>query len=149
MPEHPLTTLSPTWRVLKRAQYEAFEFSLYDDDILVRNGSYADPENHEYRVTVEDSLPVHCTCPADARYAGPCKHRVAVAIRRPVLDAVRTMQLVADGGTPPQSDTEPETEIEETTCEYGCEEHPDAFPSWECVRTGRRSLPGGETPDRE
>lgn len=145
MKEHPLTILSPNRRVLKRAQYEAFEFSLYEDDILVRNESYADPENHEYRVIVEDGLPTHCTCPADARYPGPCKHRVAVAIRRPVLDAVRTMQLVADGGVPPRTDTEPETD--ETPCEYGCDEHPEAFPCWECVRTGRRSLPGEEEPE--
>lgn len=140
MTEHLLTTLSPSQRVLKRAQYEAFEFSLYEGDVLVRNGSHADPENHEYRVSVDDGLPVNCTCPANSKYAGPCKHRVAVAIRRPILDAVQTMQIVSDGGIVPQVDGGSDTE--ESRCEYGCEEYPKLFPCWECVWTGRRSLSG-------
>src|SRR6056297_4311362 len=94
----PLANLETTNRVRKRAQYEAFEFELRDGDICVRNGSYADPENHEYTVRVEDDLPTACTCPADATYSGACKHRVAVALRQPILDAVRHHQLLADGG---------------------------------------------------
>ncbi|AZH24780.1 SWIM zinc finger family protein [Haloplanus aerogenes] len=84
---HPLTQLDVSTRVLKRAQYEAFEFTLEPDGVRVRNGSYADPENHEYLVRVADGLPISCTCPADARFAGACKHRLAVAIRRPILTA--------------------------------------------------------------
>ncbi|MFC7079534.1 SWIM zinc finger family protein [Halorussus caseinilyticus] len=94
----PLARLKTTNRVRKRFQYEAFEFELRDDDICVRNGSYADPENHEYTVRIEDDLPTACTCPADAKYSGACKHRVAVALRQPILDAVRHHQLLADGG---------------------------------------------------
>lgn len=44
--------LKPTNRALKRAHYEAFEFSLLDGDVHVRNESHLDPSNHEYRVTV-------------------------------------------------------------------------------------------------
>ena len=37
MTQTVLERLSPTNRVLKRAQYEAFAFSLYDGDVLIRN----------------------------------------------------------------------------------------------------------------
>ena len=84
----------PTNRVLKRAQYEAFEFLLFDGDILVRNESYADPSNHEYRVTIADGFPTVCECPADATYEGPCKHRVAVGIRPKILDLFRQMKTI-------------------------------------------------------
>ena len=95
---HPLARLEFSSRVRKRAQYEAYEFTLTTDGVRVRNTSYADPENHEYHVAVEDGLPVACTCPADRKFEGACKHRVAVAIRRPVLDACVERQAVADGG---------------------------------------------------
>ncbi|WP_132061009.1 SWIM zinc finger family protein [Halorussus amylolyticus] len=84
-----LARLETTSRVRKRAQYEAFEFELQDDDVRVRNRSHANPEDHEYIVRIEDDLPTACTCPADVKYSGACKHRVAVAIRQPILDAVR------------------------------------------------------------
>lgn len=112
-----LRQLDATTRVLKRAQYECFEFSLASDGIQVRNASYADPENHEYTVRVHDGVPTTCTCPADARYDGACKHRVAVAIRGPVLAAAIDATIAADGSgdsvdkqrgtiasTPPESD---------------------------------------------
>jgi len=99
----PLARLETTSRVRKRAQYEALEFELRDGDVRVRNGSYADPENHEYTVRVEDDLPTACTCPADAKYSGACKHRVAVALRRPILGAIRHHQLLTDGGETVQS----------------------------------------------
>lgn len=95
--EHPpLAHLDPTNRVLSRAQYEAFDFSLLDGDLLVRNVSYPDPANHEYRIAVVDGLPVSCECPADATYHEPCKHRVAVAIRPKLLDLAMAMQAVTD-----------------------------------------------------
>lgn len=75
-------------RILKRAQYEALVFSWLDGDVQVRNESHADPDNHEYVVRVEGGEPVACTCPADTQYDYPCKHRVALAIRRPVLEFV-------------------------------------------------------------
>ncbi|MFC5971387.1 SWIM zinc finger family protein [Halomarina salina] len=97
MTTHPLDRLSTTARILKRAQYEAFAFSLLaDGDVLVRNESYANPSDHEYRVRVRDGLPVACPCPADERYEHACKHRVALAVRRPVLDTARAARAVTD-----------------------------------------------------
>nr|WP_237560574.1 SWIM zinc finger family protein [Halostella litorea] len=138
-----------TKRVIKRAQYEAFEFSIEAEGVRVRNGSHADPENHEYLVTVEDGLPSDCECPANAAYDGACKHRVAVAIRNPVLDAAIDRQVAADGGVPTKepSATPESTETDRmaegpTDCE--CSELSTDFPCWECVRTGYRSLSNDE-----
>jgi len=58
-----LDSLEPTNRVLKRAQYEAFEFSLLDGDIRVRNESHQNPADHEYRVTVVDGVPAAWSVP--------------------------------------------------------------------------------------
>ncbi len=149
----PLANLETTSRVRKRAQYEAFEFELRNGDVRVRNGSYADPENHEYTVRIEDDLPTACTCPADAKYSGTCKHRVAVALRQPILDAVRHHQLRADGGETVQptnqsrdheEDSEEQAETDEPDCD--CADLSSDFPCWECYRTGpdrtgRRDLP--------
>ncbi|QLH79827.1 SWIM zinc finger family protein [Halosimplex rubrum] len=147
---HPLERLAFPTRVVKRAQYEAFEFSLVDDGVLVRNESHADPSDHEYLVTVADGLPTACTCPADDHYEGACKHRVAVAIRRPLLAAATAaadaQSVAADGGRVPSSvaDTpdspsaqdEPAAPTDET-----CADCIGEFPCWECVRTGRKELP--------
>mgnify|MGYP006286582949 CR=1 FL=1 len=92
MTQSLLERLSPTNRVLKRAQYEAFAFSLYDGDILIRNESHLDPADHEYRVTVVDGIPESCECPADERF-----DRTAIAIRPTILDVATQMQLVDDG----------------------------------------------------
>jgi len=125
-------------RVLKRAQYEAFELSLFEGDIIVRNASHANPSEHEYRITIQDGRPTKCSCPADANYKGACKHRVGVAIRRPVLEAASEMQVLTDGGRPPVPQFDAlETDGEECAC---ADLHED-FPCWECVRTGKRSLP--------
>ncbi|WP_256392037.1 SWIM zinc finger family protein [Natronoarchaeum rubrum] len=145
-----LARLETTNRVRKRAQYEAFEFSVDQEGVLIRNGSYADPENHEYLVTVTDGLPTDCECPANANYDGACKHRVAVAIRRPVLDALENLRqtqkphsaLLTDGGS--QADTadggeQGEDNAADPACD--CAALPEGFPCWECVRTGRRELP--------
>lgn len=75
-------------RTLKRAQYEAFAFEWVDGDVRVRNESYADPTNHEYLVQIDAGRPIACSCPADAKYDNPCKHRVALSIRRPILQFV-------------------------------------------------------------
>jgi hypothetical protein len=77
---NPLSKLSFTKKVAKRAQYEAFEFTLVPEGVGVRNGSHANPEEHEYLVTIGEGTPQTCTCPVNARFAGACKHRVAVAI---------------------------------------------------------------------
>jgi len=146
----PLARLKTTSRVRKRAQYEALEFELQNGDVRVRNGSYADPENHEYTVRVEDDLPTACTCPADAKYTGACKHRVAVALRRPILDAVRHQQFLTDGGkmVRPSNlshdyeenfEEVAEAETDEPDCD--CADLSSDFPCWECYRTGRRDFP--------
>lgn len=87
-----------TNRVLKRAQYEAFTFTIGADGVIVRNESHADPDNHEYQVTVTHGKPVDCECPADDHYESACKHRVAVAIRKPVMEAMTQRQMATDGG---------------------------------------------------
>ncbi|MDS0300967.1 SWIM zinc finger domain-containing protein [Halogeometricum sp. S1BR25-6] len=126
----------PTSRVLKRAQYEAFAFSVLDGDIRVRNESHENPANHEYRVSVVDGIPATCECPADAAYEGPCKHRVAIAIRSRILELVTKVQVVADGGTTANDRCEP---AESDQCD--CDKLDDEFPCWNCVRTGRKTLP--------
>ncbi len=140
MTQTALERLDPTNRVLKRAQYEAFEFSLCDGDVLVRNESHLRPTDHEYRVTVIDGIPTTCECPADEHFDGPCKHRTAVAIRSRILDVATQMQLVADGGITTERTLckkENKTRVRECDCQYLS----DDFPCWECVKTGRRDLP--------
>ena len=132
MPEVPLETLDPTNRVLKRAQYEAFDFSLLDGDVRVRNESHQGSANYDYRVSVVDGVPTACECPADAAYDGPCKHRVAVTIRPRILDIATKVQTVADGGVAAVAQEDDE--------ECDCDELDD-FPCWHCVETGRRELP--------
>ncbi|MBX0298306.1 SWIM zinc finger family protein [Haloarcula nitratireducens] len=152
---HPLAKLQFSKRVAKRAQYEALDISLCSDEVLVRNESHANPKDHEYTVTVEDGVPVACTCPADARFDGACKHRVAVAIRRPLLDALACQRageplIVSDGGQP-QPGAGDEVSSEETvgsgaksaTADETVEECDDcrpAFPCWECYKAGRVDL---------
>jgi SWIM zinc finger. len=99
---HPLKRLEYSRRVLKRAQYEAFEFSLVDGDIRVRNASHVDPAAHEYRVRIDDEHPVACTCPFDTRADTACKHRIAVAIRPKLLDAATTMHTLIETRSRPQ-----------------------------------------------
>ena len=95
---HPLFQLEFTRRTAKRAQYEAFEYTLTPTGVRVRNCSHANPDEHEYLVTVENGIPTACECPASQYYEGACKHQVAVAIRRPLVQALSDQQLVTDGG---------------------------------------------------
>ncbi|WP_324665391.1 SWIM zinc finger family protein [Haloarcula sediminis] len=149
---HPLEHLEFSKRVAKRAQYEALDISICETDILVRNESHANPEDHEYTVSIDEGIPVSCTCPADARFDGACKHRVAVAIRRPLLDTLQSMKrgeppLAADGGLSASqagkdhtSDTSPAptdsvTEFLDRDSEE-CSECLSDFPCWGCYRTG-------------
>lgn len=153
MSQCTLAQLDASSRVCKRAQYEAFEFEVGDGGVLVRNNSHEVPSEHEYVVTITDGVPSSCECPADERFDGACKHRVAVAIREPVLDAAVAEQVAADGGTvepaaghadvPDQdaeSQTEESTENEAEACSE-CAGLSGDFPCWECVRTGRREIP--------
>ncbi|MBC9987959.1 SWIM zinc finger family protein [Haloferax sp. AS1] len=124
----------PPVRVLKRAQYEAFAFELLDGDVRVRNESYADPTAHEYRVRIRNGVPDSCSCPADTSGDGPCKHRVAVAIRPRILELAVQMRVVADGGSPPNGDDD----TPDLPCE--CEQLSEALPCWNCVDAGWRDL---------
>lgn len=162
---HPLTYLEFTTRVTKRAQYEAFEFSLHVEagGVLVRNESYADPEHHEYLVTVTDGLPTGCECPANERYEGACKHRVAVGIRPAICSTLARCDrdvpepVIADGGpqtttSKPSQESERATETEkgremereantdEPDDDCACADLTAGFPCWECYRTGRREF---------
>ncbi|WP_114578478.1 SWIM zinc finger family protein [Saliphagus sp. LR7] len=103
MPAHPLDRLETTERTLRRAQYEAFEFELVEQGVLVRNASHENPSKHEYLVRIDDGLPDSCTCPADEHHQGACKHRVAVAIRSHVLEPACDIQRVRDHSARPVS----------------------------------------------
>jgi hypothetical protein len=88
MSANVLRELEVSPEVAKRAQYEGFEFELEAPGlVLVRNTNWPNPEDHEYRVNVIDGVPKVCECPADMHHDGACKHRVAVAIWLPVLNA--------------------------------------------------------------
>jgi len=95
-------------------------------------------------------VPTDCTCPANAHYEGACKHRVAVAIRRPLVDAVMVdTELAADGGLIDESRrddavADPDGIAASATDETDCADCLAEFPCWECVRTGRRGLSGME-----
>ena len=135
---HPLEHLAfPIW-VAKRAQYDAFEVSVTEASVCVRNCSHDEPAEHESVASVADGVPAVCECLADERFDGACKHRVAVAIRTPVM----AKSVAADGGVDEEVISESDSDVEDGTpddCE--CGELPGAFPCWECVRTGRRTLP--------
>jgi len=165
-----LDQLEVSIRPLKRAQYEAFDFRVTDGGVVVRNGSHANPDDHVYTVTVANGVPSVCTCPADEHGDGACKHRLAVAIREPVLNAAvaRAGDTRCDddidespdadpdddgdpGATPvPVADgtgrTVPSTEAPAAAAETGrlldcsCPDDPDGFPCWPCVRDGCRTL---------
>lgn len=94
-----LDQLNLTTRVLKRAQYEAFEFSLFDGDVIVRNESHSNPDDHEYRISIVDGVPTTCECLADQHSDGPCKHRVAVAIRPLIIESATAMRAATAEAT--------------------------------------------------
>ena len=102
MNTNALSELQPDATTAKRAQYEAFEFALESPGhIRVTNGSYGDEsDDHTYTVAVDNGVPTSCECPADTYGSGACKHRVAVAIRAPVLEAATGSQrdVATDGG---------------------------------------------------
>ena len=138
---------------IKRSQWEAFEFTLEAPGIVtVRIDGTAATENHTYRVNVENGVPVACECPADTYQDGACKHRVAIAIREPVLEAARESEneherpepsrAVADGGEVLEA-TE-DGDDDPNACENGqvgcCGPDGDDLPCFECYRTGEGPL---------
>ncbi|MFC4407981.1 SWIM zinc finger family protein [Haloarchaeobius iranensis] len=139
MSKSALEVLESDEQVEKRAQWEAFEFTvLGDGDVEVLNGSHEDADDHTYTVHVEGSVPSDCTCPAWEYQPGACKHMVAVAIREPVLEAAnRELPVRADGGTVTlESFTTEDTD--EDVC--WCDDH--SMPCFDCYNDGRRDLPG-------
>ena len=105
MSRNALAALEHSGKTLKRAQYEGFEFSIESPgSVRVTNASYgAEKDDHSYLVDVDDGVPIACGCPADEHHSGACKHRVAVAIRAPIVEAASADQpderpAMADGG---------------------------------------------------
>ena len=45
------------------------------------------PLDHTYLVNVHDGEAFDCSCPANEKYRGKCKHRQAVENNEPVLQA--------------------------------------------------------------
>ena len=144
---HPLAVLTFSTRVAKRAQYERFDITPVDCGFQIRNESHANPAEHEYLVTMDGPVPTACTCPADERFSGACKHRVAIAIRRPNRGRTKswsgkTARLRGDGGPSVNTDTEDAALSDGTqrpTDEPGtddCEECLPDFPCWDCYRQG-------------
>lgn len=126
----------------------------------VRNESHADPAAHEYQVTVTDGVPTACTCPADEHGDGACKHRIAVAIRRPVLDvATNPTARILRGATGGKSNRARQRQPDQPTDEDDIQPEPNdlacecaalggSFPCWHCVRTGRKSLSDHSSDER-
>jgi hypothetical protein len=138
-----LEVLDADEQVEKRAQWEAFEFTvLGDGDVEVTNESHEDADDHTYIVHVESGIPSDCTCPAWEFQPGACKHQVAVGIREPVLEAATEDQPVrADGGTITLEEFGADDRDDDRPEDCDCEELPGDFPCWLCVRDGRRDLP--------
>jgi hypothetical protein len=82
----------PSTTTLKRAQWEAFAFTVCPNGVVnVTNASYGpDATGHTYSVRLDtttddaDGVPVSCSCPHHQHRDASCKHRVAVAITEPV-----------------------------------------------------------------
>ena len=134
MSNSPLDVLEYSERVAKRAQWEAFEYTLLGDgDVEVVNSSHEEPEEHTYTVHVEGGIPAHCTCPAWEYQEGACKHMVSVAIREPVREAAgETSQLRADGGVSVESEADSDERPDDCDCSPLFEE----LPCWPCYRDG-------------
>ena len=94
-----------TEKTLKRARWEHLRLAACPGarHVNVTNYSYgvqaARSGEHTYTVSIgPDGLPTECTCPDDEYQPGPCKHAVAVAADRAVLDEAM------HGGSDPSTD---------------------------------------------
>ena len=135
-PSEVVDVLSPDAETAKRAEWEAFEFTLLGDrDVEVVNTSHEEPSDHTYTVHLEGGIPSDCTCPAFEYREGSCKHQVAVAIREPVLEAVSAEpRMKADGGVT----VEPEEPNHSNERPDDCDCSPlfEELPCWPCYRDG-------------
>ena len=94
-------------KTLKRARWEHLRLAACPGarHVNVTNYSYgvqaARSGEHTYTVSIgRDGLPTGCTCPADEYQPGPCKHAVACAADREVLDEAM------HGGSDPSTDAD-------------------------------------------
>ena len=94
-------------KTLKRARWEHLRLAACPGarHVNVTNYSYgvqaARSGEHTYTVAIgPDGLPTECTCPADEYQPGPCKHAVACAGDREVLDEAM------HGGSEPSTDVD-------------------------------------------
>ena len=123
MTESAFERLDVDAKVRKRAEWEAFEFTLLGDGrIEVVNQSYADSDavDHTYQVEVKNGVPESCTCPYAEYHDGDCKHMVAVAIRRPLIDSATVSDetpLATDGGVQVGESAQTECPNGSTRCE--------------------------------
>ncbi|WP_245998443.1 SWIM zinc finger family protein [Halalkalicoccus subterraneus] len=126
--------------------------------MTVRNESHENADEHSYRVNVEDGIPVACECPSDTYHDGACKHRVAVAIREPVLEAAsdyessgeQEQEVATDGGTTVERSGISEHNVEKRPSDCDCIPGIEDLPCWPCYREGFRTPnpnPEGETED--
>jgi hypothetical protein len=135
-PSEVVELLDADSKSVKRASWEAFEFTLLGaGDVEVVNTSHENPEEHTYTVHVEGGIPADCTCPAFEYQDGPCKHMVAVAIREPVLEAVTAGPAArADGGLTVEEETTAESTERPDDCD--CAPTFEDLPCWPCYRDG-------------
>ena len=89
-------------KTLKRARWEHLRLAACPGarHVNITNYSHgvqaARSGEHTYTVSIaQDGLPTGCTCPADKYQPGPCKHAVACAADREVLD-----EAMHDGSAP-------------------------------------------------
>ncbi len=136
-PSEVVDVLSPDAETAKRAEWEAFEFTLLGDgEIEVVNTSHEEPEEHTYTVHVEGGIPSDCTCPAFEYREGSCKHQVAVAIREPVLEAATAEPTMkADGGLVEAEESDHSDERPDD-CDCGEWNQGLGLSCWPCYRDG-------------
>jgi len=171
MPQNVLDRLEsvPSTTTLKRAKWEAFEFTVCSNGIVnVMNVSYGrDTVGHTYSVRLDDGVPIACSCPYYEHRDTSCKHMVAVATTEVVRVAataaagniIRTdnRKVMTDGGRKqstftgawhPQQVTLSSTEVNDLDTVSAekcvCDGVPADFPCWPCYRDGRKNLPDND-----
>jgi hypothetical protein len=135
-PSEVLELLDADSKSVKRAQWEAFEFTLLGDgDVEVVNTSHEEPDEHTYTVHVEGGIPSDCTCPAWEYQNGACKHMMSVAIREPLLEAVNAEPTVkADGGVTVEAGESDHSDKRPDDCD--CTPLMEDLPCWPRYRDG-------------
>jgi len=136
MGNSPLEVLEYCEQIAKRAQWEAFEFTVFGEgNVEVVNGSHDNPEDHAYTVQVEGWIPSDCTCPAWEYQEGACKHMLAVEIRETVLEAVSAKPTMkADGGVTVEAGEAEYSDERPDDCD--CSPLFEDLPCWPCYRDG-------------